>query len=129
MFRAAKHYLAKAEKIIGKELSHLSKTVIIYIDYSKNVIGESNFDKRKFSEEQKNKIPHIIADFIRCKLTSGNVPKPSFISQVQTTPNKVQELILSSQKVISPKQNFQNNFLNALPRKKKRPITTATQEQ
>lgn len=88
MFKAAKYYLGKAEEIIAKDWSYLSKTVNIYVDYSQNVIGEGNFDNRKFNKEQRNQIPKLIADFIISELIGGSLPKPSFINQVEITPNE-----------------------------------------
>ena len=87
MFKTAKHYVGKAEEKL-KDLSHLSKTVNIYVDYSKNVVGEGNFDNRKFSREQRDQIPALIADFIRSQLTGGNIPKPDFTDQVEITRNE-----------------------------------------
>ncbi|TDH18145.1 hypothetical protein EXU57_24145 [Segetibacter sp. 3557_3] len=87
-YKAAKYYLAKAEDIIGKDLAHLSKTVNIFIDHSKKVIGEGDFHNRSFSVQQRNELPQIIANFIISELTGGIVLKPDFISRIEITPNQ-----------------------------------------
>lgn len=117
LFRSAKYYLAKAEEIIANDFSYLSKTVNIYIDYSKNVIGDGNFDNRKFSKEQKQKIPLIIADFIRSELTGGNVPKPTFISQVEITPNKDSRIDLELAESYFTKTEFTDQLLECITKK------------
>lgn len=88
MFKAAKYYIAKAEEIIAQKLSRLSKTVNIFIDYNKTVIGDGDFNNRKFTPEQRSELPNIIANYIKSELTGGDVSKPDFISQVKITPNK-----------------------------------------
>lgn len=120
MFKAAKHYLAKAEEIIAKDLRHLSKPVNIYIDYSKNVIRDGNFDNRMFSQEQKSLIPHLIADFIRSELTGGNVPKPAFVSQVEITPNKDSRVDLELAESYFTKTEFSDQLLECIAKKEEK---------
>ena len=120
IFKAAKHYLAKAEEIIAKDLSHLSKTVNIFIDYNKNEIGEGNFDNRKFSKDQRNQIPHIIADLIRSELTGGNLPKPAFISQVEITQNKDSRVDLELAESYFTKAEFSDQLLNCIANKERK---------
>ena len=117
LFKAAKYYLSKAEEIIAKDLSYLSKTVNIFIDYNKYVIGEGNFDNRKFDSEQKDLIPSIIADFIRSELTTGNVPKPAFISQVEITPNKDSRVDLELAETYFTKTQFSDILLKCIAKK------------
>ena len=117
VFKAAKYYLSKAEEIIANDLSHLSKTVNIFIDYDKNVIGEGNFDNRKFNSKQKNQIPKIIADFIRSELTTRNVPKPVFISQVEITPNKDSRVDLELAETFFTKTEFSDKLLKCIAKK------------
>lgn len=87
IFKSAKYYIQKAQDLIENELSHLSKTVNIFIDYNKNVIGESNFKNRNFNADQREEVAQIIASYVKSELTGGNVFKPAFISQVKITSN------------------------------------------
>ncbi len=87
-FKTAKYYVKKAEEILGSEIGHLSKTVNVYIDYNKTVIGMGSFANRKFTRADRDQIPLIIADFIRSELTGGALAQPDFISSLVITPNK-----------------------------------------
>lgn len=86
--KTASFYIKKAEAIIAKDLSQLSKTVNIFVDYTKGVIGNGNFKNRRFTQQEREQIPHIFATYIRSELTGGNISKPDFISQVQITSNQ-----------------------------------------
>lgn len=119
MFKAAKYYITKAEFLLN-DLSHLSRTVNIYIDYTKNVMGEGNFDNRKFTEEQRNQIPVLIADFVRSKLTSGNMSKPDFIAQVETTRNEDSRVDLELGESYFTKTEFSDHLLECINKKEKK---------
>ena len=116
-FKAAKYYLDKAEEIIAKDLAHLSKTVNIFIDYNKNVIGDANFDNRNFNIEQKNQIPIIIADFVRSELTGGNLLQPSFISQIEITSNKDSRVDLELSETYFTKTEFSDQLIECIAKK------------
>lgn len=88
VFKAAKYFIEKAKHLIEDELNYLSKTVNIFIDYNENVIDQKNFKNRRFSNDQKNKVIQIIANYIKSELVGGNIAKPNFISQIRITPNK-----------------------------------------
>ena len=117
MFRAATYYISKAEEIIASDLSNLSKTVNIFIDYEKNVIGDSNFDERKFSNEQKQQIPHLIANFVKSELMGGYVPKPSFISQIEITRNQDSRVDLVMAETYFTNAEPSNQLLNCIAKK------------
>jgi hypothetical protein len=87
-FQAAKYYIKKAEELIADELKHQSKTINIFVDYRQDVVGESNFENRSFTTEQKLDVAQTIVDYVRSELTGGSVPKPNFISQIKITANK-----------------------------------------
>lgn len=120
MFKSVKYYLKKAEKIIAKDLSHLSKIVNIYINYRQNVIGQGNFDNRAFSPEQKHQIPQVIADFIKSQLTAGDVQMPAFISQVEVTPNKDLRVDLELAEKYFTKTEFSDQLLKCIGRKEEK---------
>jgi hypothetical protein len=46
-YKAAKRVIKTAEAILAKDLSYLSKTVNIFIDYNENVIGSASFKKKE----------------------------------------------------------------------------------
>jgi hypothetical protein len=88
VFKTAKYCIQKAQEIISSELSYLSKTVNVFVDYDKNIIDESNFRNGKFNKIEKKEIIQTIADFVRSELTGGNLSKPDYIIQIKITPNK-----------------------------------------
>lgn len=121
MFKAAKEHIAKAEVLL-KDLSHLSKTVNIYVDYTRNVIGEGNFDNRKFMREQRDQIPALIANFTRSELTSGNIPKPDFITQIEITRNEDSRVDLELGETYFTKTEFSEHLLECIDKKEQKAV-------
>lgn len=119
MFKAAKHYIAKAEEAL-KDLSHLSKTVNIYIDFNQNVISDGNFENRKFTKEQREQIPQIIAGYIRSRLTGGNVTMPAFIQQVEITRNEDFRVDLELGETYFTKTEFSAHLLGCISKKEEK---------
>jgi len=117
IYKAAAYYIDKAEKIIAVELNHHCKTINIFIDYTKTVIGNGNFDNRNFSEEQKNEIPLLIANFIRSELQQTNFPKPEFISQIEVTQNKDFKIDLILAENYITNSEFSDQLLECISKK------------
>jgi len=122
MFKAAEYYISKAEEIIAKDLSHLSKTVNIYVDYTHTVIGQGNFRNRKFTKDERSQIPRIMADFIRSELMGGYVPKPAFITQVEITPNKDLRVDLELGESYLTKTDFTDHLLECIKKKEEKAV-------
>lgn len=121
MFKAAQYYIEKAEQIL-KDLSHLSKTVNVYIDYGKKVIGDGNFDNRNFTSEQREQIPILIANFIRSELTGGNVVKPDFIARAEITRNEDSRVDLELGESYFTKTEFTDHLLNCIRKKEDKAV-------
>lgn len=81
------HCLERAEQILLKEFSHLSKTVNVFFDYNKNIDGIGNFYSIKFSSSEKRRIASILADYIKSILNGILEVKPDFISKIDIISN------------------------------------------
>ena len=118
--KAAKYFIANAQKLIAQEFNHLSKTVNIFIDYNEIVIGQKNFKTRKFSPDEKVKIAIIIADYIKSLLTTGNAARPSFIRHVEVSSNQDSRIDFELAENYFTKNEFTELLLERIDAKERR---------
>ncbi|HZH63976.1 MAG TPA: hypothetical protein VEY10_03725 [Flavisolibacter sp.] len=86
IYKVVRWVLKQVEESV-KDLSYLSKTVNIFINYDLNIIGDVSFKTENLSKKQKIDMGTLIAEFVRSELTGGTVPKPAFIYQIEIAEN------------------------------------------
>jgi|ERR1017187_919179 hypothetical protein len=119
-FKTVKHCLKEAEAMLAPELAHLSKTVNIFIDYDRNINGDSNFTIRRFTKEQKTEISKLIADFVRSELSNGKIERPHFINKIKITPNKDSRVDIELAESYFTKSDISDQLLTAIANKEKK---------
>jgi hypothetical protein len=119
-YKTVKYCLKEAEAMLAPELSHLSKTVNIFIDYQKNIFGDSNFTNRRFTKEQKADIVKMIADFVRSELTGGNIKRPDFIYKIKITRNQDLRVDIELAETYSTKSDISDQILAVIANKEKK---------
>jgi len=106
--------------LLTDEFARLSKTVNLFVNLNKEVIGGRNFKTKGFSPQQREEIPKIIAEYIKSELTGGQVSKPSFITQIEITPNKDSRVDLELAERYFTQDNFSDQLIKRIEKKEKR---------
>jgi hypothetical protein len=118
--KTAKYYIEKANQLLADELGYLSKTVNIFIDFNREVINGLSFNTKGFSSKEREEIPKIIAEYIKSALTGGNIPKPSFIIQVEITSNNDSRIDLELAERYFTQEDFAKLLINRIDKKETR---------
>jgi hypothetical protein len=114
-----KHCLTHAENDL-KDLSRLCKTINIFWNYKKDVLGFGNPCDRNFSLNEKKAIGQAISTYIRAELTGLPMDKPTFIDKITVISNNEKRIDIGLGENYFTELDFSSLLLERINKKEAR---------
>ena len=118
--KMVQHFIENANKQLQEIYPQFYGSVNIFIDYSQPVVGDHNFDNRKFTLLEREQVTRQIADYIYAVAKHLPMEKPGFIAQVSYIINPEPRLNISLGENYISKDGFEELILQRVSAKKKR---------